>query len=60
MIKDLKLLAKEKGRTLSSICDELKISRSIIHRWEKRMPHSLVIYNRLKDAIERLPASRNN
>jgi len=39
MIKDLKLLAKEKGRTLSSVCDELKISRSIIHRWEKRMPH---------------------
>lgn len=60
MIQDLKLLAKQKGRTLSSICDELRISRSIIHRWEKRTPQSLVIYNRLKDAIERLPASRHN
>jgi len=60
MIKDLKILAKEKGRTLSSICDELRISRSIIHRWEKRTPQSLVIYNRLKDAIEKLPTNRHN
>jgi hypothetical protein len=60
MVQELKKLAAEKGRTLSSVCDELRIARSVIHRWEKRTPQSLVIYNKLKDAIERLPASRHN
>jgi hypothetical protein len=53
-LQELKNKAAKKGRTLSSICDELGIHRSVIARWEKEAPKSIKIYQRLQQAIERL------
>lgn len=54
MIKELKEKAKQKGRTLASIADEIGVHRSVLHRWEKQAPKSFQIYERLKQAIEKL------
>jgi len=40
-LQELKNKAAKKGRTLSSICDELGIHRSVIARWEKEAPSSI-------------------
>lgn len=48
----LKTKAAAAGTNLTAMCDQEGIDRSILERWKKNVPKSLMTYFRLLNAIE--------
>lgn len=50
----LKAECEEAGISLSQLCREADVDRSVIERWKNKDPKSIEILNSLREALERL------
>ena len=51
-VTTLKTKAAAAGTNLTKICEEQGIDRSVVERWKKNVPKSLMTYFQLLNAIE--------
>lgn len=47
------------GISVSKLCREAKVNRTLLERWKRKEPHTLQSYNALQQALLRIQ-SRNN
>jgi len=58
-LSDLKTMCAERGTSLTRICEEVGINRSLLCRWEKREPKTIQLYKKIYDRIEAIPVNRH-
>lgn len=58
-LSDLKTMCAERGTSLNRVCEDLNINRSLLSRWEKKEPKSILIYNKIYERVASLPTQRH-
>jgi len=58
-LSDLKTMCAERGTSLNRVCEDLNINRSLLSRWEKKEPKSILIYKKIYERVASLPAQRH-
>lgn len=56
-LSELKNMCHERGTTLTRICDEIGINRSVLSRWEKKEPKSVQTYQKIYERVASIPKS---
>jgi ribosome-binding protein aMBF1 (putative translation factor) len=57
--RSLKTQCGNAGISISKLCKEARVNRSILERWKRSEPKSIKTYNALLEALERIRV-RNN
>lgn len=58
-LSDLKTMCAERGTSLNRVCEDLNINRSLLSRWEKKEPKSILIYKKIYERVASLPTQRH-
>ena len=58
-LSDLKQMCAERGVSLGQVFDDIGINRSVLSRWEKQAPKSIITYTKIYERITALPKRRN-
>jgi hypothetical protein len=52
-------MCAERGVSLGQVFDDIGINRSVLSRWEKQAPKSIITYTKIYERIEAIPKRRN-
>lgn len=55
----LKTQCAEAGISISKLCKEADVNRSILERWKRSEPKSIKTYNTLLEALDRIRAQKS-
>ena len=56
MLDQLEARIAQKGLNMTVVCTEAGIARANPVRWRQRLPNTIVLMDRLLEAVEKLPA----
>jgi hypothetical protein len=59
-LSELKKMCAERGVSIGQVFDDIGINRSVLSRWEKREPKSILTYRKIYERIETIPKRGDN
>jgi DNA-binding Xre family transcriptional regulator len=59
-LSELKKMCAERGVSIGQVFDDIGINRSVLSRWEKREPKSILTYRKIYERIEKIPKRGDN
>jgi transcriptional regulator with XRE-family HTH domain len=59
-LSELKKMCSERGISIGQVFDDIGINRSVLSRWEKKEPKSILTYQKIYERIATIPKRSDN